>query len=386
MGTRVHGQAEPGFEGVTRAFEHCFDALDDVGAAVCVWLDGRVVVDHWGGIADAAANAPWERDTVVPVFSATKGVTATLVLQLVEAGVLDLDRAVAADWPEFAAQGKGEITLRDVLCHRAGLAAVDGTLTLDDVYAWDPVCAAIAAQAPNWKPGTRHGYHARSYGWILGELVRRTTGESAGRRISAQIAQPLGLDLWVGLPAELESRVARLIAPEPSQDPEMITLRERFMGPGTLLARVLSGPSDLFSYGEMWNTREMHAAELPSSNGICDARSLARMYAALVGEVDGVRLLREETLEQARETQVDGMDAVIPMPTRFGLGYMLPPTLNPECGPACFGHAGAGGSLGFGDPARGLAFSYVMNRMRDGITGDERASSLAAATYAALDA
>jgi CubicO group peptidase (beta-lactamase class C family) len=210
-----------------------------------------------------------------------------------------------------------------VLTHQAGLAAVDGALTLDEVLAWDPVCAAIAAQAPNWEPGSAHGYHARSYGWILGELVRRATGRSLGRVFAEEIARPLGLEFWIGLPAELEPRVATLYsAPEPA-DPEARALRDRFMGPDTLLGRVLSGPSGLFDYGEMWNRPALHA--------IGTARALARFYAALIGEVDGVRLLRPETLAEATGTAVDGPDRVILVPTRFGLGFMLPPTLAPAC-------------------------------------------------------
>jgi CubicO group peptidase (beta-lactamase class C family) len=382
----IGGEVASGFERVRDAFERNFTDHGDVGAACSVYLDGEPVVDLWGGLADRDEARPWEHDTLALVFSSTKGVTAVCVHRLVERGEIDLDAPVAFYWPEFAARGKGDIPVRWILTHQAGLAAVEGDLTLEEVYAWQPVCAAIAAQEPNWTPGTTHGYHARSYGWILGELVRRVTGESLGRFFAREIAAPLDLDFHIGLPAEREKRVARLYpAPEPV-DPQALALREQLMGPDTLLGRVLEGPSQLFSYGDMWNTRALREAEMPSSNGIGGARDLARMYAALVGGVDGVRLLAPKTVEDVTRIQVEGPDAVIQMPTRFGLGFMLPPTLGLACPPHSFGHPGAGGSLGFADPQRHLGFGYVMNQMQLGLTGDARATSLVEAVYTSLDA
>ena len=291
---------------------------------------------------------------------------------------------MASLWPEFGAHGKEHVTVRDVLTHRAGVPAIDAPLTVAEVLAWDPVCAAVADQRPAWEPGTKHGYHVRTFGWILGEIVRRCTGTSLGAWLRREIAEPLGLELHVGLPAELEPRVATLIPPPEPSDPEDRALREKFMGPDTLLGRALLGPSGHFGYGPLWNTREMHAAELPSSNGIGSARSLARFYAALVGEVEGTRLLSPETLARVSRVEADGPDALLHLPTRFGLGYMLPPTLSPACPSGAFGHPGAGGSLGFADPGAGLGFGYAMNRMDLGLSGDPRASELVEATYASL--
>jgi CubicO group peptidase (beta-lactamase class C family) len=274
--------------------------------------------------------------------------------------------------------------VRWALCHKIGVADVKGTFTLDEVFAWDPVVAAIAAQAPDWEPGTQHGYHARSYGWLTGELVRRVTGRSFGRFFADEIAAPLGLELWVGLPEAEEPRVASIIpTPEP-EDPAVREAIARFLGPDTMLGRVLSGPSNLFAYDERWNRREFHAAEMPSSNGIGTARSIARMYAALAGEVDGFRCLRPETVELARTVQAEGPDAVIMIPTRFGVGFMLPPVLSPFAAPTAFGHPGAGGSLGLADPEAELGFGYVMNQMQLGTTGDPRSHGLVEAVYAAL--
>lgn len=385
-GRSVDGTVERGFEPVRDAFVRNFADRGELGAAIGVYHRGRCVVDLWGGIADRESGRPWRRDTLGIVFSATKGVTATVVHRLVERGLLSLDAPVATYWPEFAAAGKESITLRDVLTHRAGLAAIEGTLTLDEVLAWHPVCAAIARQAPDPATRERHGYHVRSYGWILGEVVRRATGRSLGRVFAEEIAKPLGLELWIGLPEAHEPRVATLYAaPEPS-DPQQRALRDRLLGPDTLLGRALAGPSNLFQYGPMWNTRPLRAAEMPSSNGIGDARSLAKLYAATVGEIDGTRLLSRATLAEAAREHVAGSDAVIFVPTRFGLGYMLPPTLSPACPDGTFGHPGAGGSLAFADPARELGFGYVMNQMQLGLTGDERAAALVAATYESLGA
>ncbi len=378
----LRGTCARGFERVRDAFEGCFRQHAEVGAAVCVYLDGEPVVDLFGGYADRERRTPWQQDTLALVFSATKGVTAACVHRLSEQGKLDLDAPVASYWPEFAAAGKAEIPLRWVLTHRAGLAEVKGTLTLEQVLAWDPVCAAIAAQPPHWEPGTRHGYHARSYGWILGEVVRRVCGRTLGQFFAEEFAAPLGLDFFIGLPEEHEPRVATLYpAPEPT-DPGQLALRERFMGPDTLLGRVLSGPSGLFNYGPMWNARPLHAAEMPSSNGIGSARALARFYASLIGEVDGFRGLRPETLAAAVREQVTGPDAVILVPTRFGSGFMLAPTLSPGCAESSFGHPGAGGSLGFADPEARIAFGYVMNQMQLGMTADARAQCLVEAVYA----
>ena len=373
------GWVARGFEPVRDAFDTNFEHHGDIGAACCVYRDGRPVVDLWAGFADLEGGRPWAEDTTELVFSATKGITAVCAHLLVERGVLDLDAPIAAYWPEFAACGKGAIPVRWALCHKAGLAAVDGDLTLEQVLAWQPVVAAIAAQVPNWEPGSAHGYHARSYGWILGEVVRRITGRSLGRFVADEIAAPLGLDLWVGLPAREQQRCARVIPPEGGL-PSIADL----LGANSLTARVMSGPSNLFAYDEMWNRPELRAAEMPSSNGIASARALARMYAALVGKVDGVRLLRAETVAAACEVQSDGPDRVLFVPSRFGLGFMLPPVLAPGCGQRCFGHPGAGGCLGFADPETNLGFGYVTTRMKLEVAGDERQKGLIDAAYGCM--
>lgn len=381
----VHGFVARGFEPVREAFARNFAQHGEIGAACCVYLRGEPVVDIHGGLADAASGRAWQADTLQLVFSATKGVTATCVLMLVERGAIDLDAPVARYWPEFAAGGKESIPVRWLLSHRAGLAAIEGDFTLEQALSWDPVVTALAAQAPLWEPGTKHGYHLRSYGWLLGELVRRVDGRTVGRFLADEIAGPLGLDLWIGLPAEQERRVSRIVPPAPPA-PDVQEMMARLFAPDTVAGRAFSGPSNLFHYDDMWNRRELHAAELPSSNGIATARALARLYAALVGEVDGIRLLRPGTVAAACATQSEGGDAVLYLPTRFGLGFMLPPALCPSAGGSAFGHPGAGGSLALGDPERGVGFAYVMNRMSLATAGDPRADGLVAALGRCLNA
>jgi CubicO group peptidase (beta-lactamase class C family) len=375
----IHGLVEPGWEGVEEAFVANFEERGEVGAAVCVCVEGRKVVDLWGGVADPTSGKPWLEDTIVPVFSSTKGVTAVGANLAIERGLLDPDATVASYWPEFAAAAKQDITVRQVLSHQAGLPLVEGDFTLDEALAWDPVVAALAGQRPLWQPGTQHGYHMRTYGWLTGELLRRTTGRTPGTFLREEVTAPLDVDFWVGLPEAEEPRVARVVPPASS-------LKEALepLGDSLLLARVFANPGGHFDYDEMWNTRQLHACELPSSNGIGDARGLARLYASCVGEVDGRRTLQPTTVAAATVEQVRGPDAVIMVESCFGLGFMLGKSFGAANPSTCFGHAGAGGSLAFADPDTGVAFGYVMNDLRFDMSGDARSESLVRAVRAAV--
>ena len=250
---------EPGWGAVADAFRTNFED-GKVGAACSVWRDGRPVVDLWGGLADPAGR-PWASDTIVIIFSCTKGVTAICANRLIEEGRLDPDALVAAYWPEFAAHGKDRITVRQALSHRAGLAALDADLTMDDLAAWDPVVAAIAAQAPSWEPGSAHGYHSRTFGWIVGELIRRVTGLMPGTYLAEQLARPLGLELYLGVPDAVDPRVASLIPAANAAALDDFAASQ----PESLFARVMTGPSNLLHYDEAWNGRLLRAAQLPSS-------------------------------------------------------------------------------------------------------------------------
>ena len=379
MTIEARGTVAPGFAAVRDAFVDNFTSHGDVGAACSVYRAGEPVVDLWGGVADHTTGREWQADTPVIVFSATKGVTAVAVHRLIERGVLDPDAPVARYWPEFAANGKADISVRWAMSHRAGLAAVEGALTLAEVLAWDPVVAAIAAQAPNWEPGSAHGYHARSYGWILGEVIRRVSGRSPGRFVAEEIAAPLALELWIGLSPALLQRRARMI-PAGEGLPSLTDL----LGADSLTAKVMNGPNNLFHYDSMWNRDDILAAEMPSSNGVATARALARMYAAVIGPVDGRRLLHPETVARATEVQSQGPDLVLIIPTCFGLGFMLQPIMAPDGGPRCFGHTGAGGSTAFADPDAGISFGYVTSQLRFDMAGDPRSRALVRAVYDSL--
>ena len=365
-----------GFEAVARAFQNNFEQHGDIGAACTIFHKGEVVVDIWGGIAKPKTNSPWQANTTQLCFSATKGVTAICVLQLVEQGLLDLDLPIAHYWPEFGCAGKEAITTRMVLSHRAGIAAIEGDYSLQDVYDRQPIIDGIARQAPNWEPNTKHGYHVRSYGWILGEIVRRVSGQTLNDYLQAHICKPLNIDFWVGIPEQELARCASLI-------PDPVPLKFDAV-PSKLTIAAMTGPSQLFSYSEMWNEKALMMAEMPSSNGIGTARALATMYAATFKPINGIRLLKDDTLTQATVVHSQGPDAVVGIDMCFGLGFMLPPSLiQNACGPGSYGHFGAGGSFAMADPENELSFGYVMNQMSMGVE-DLRALNLVKAMYASL--
>jgi CubicO group peptidase (beta-lactamase class C family) len=380
---QVDGYVATEFEPVLDAFAQNFDERGEVGAAVSIYLDGRPVVDLWGGLADATNGVRWKEDTLVLVYSATKGVTATCANLLMQQGHLDPEARVASIWPEFAANGKGAVTVGQVMSHQTGLPYVEGEFSLEEVLTWETMVDALAAQEPIWEPGTKHGYHMRTYGWLVGEIIRRADPQhrSVGTFWRDEIADGLGIDFWIGLPEQLEPRVARLVPPK-------VDLRDALapFGDDLLLARVFSNPGGHFNYDEMWNSRQLHAPELPSSNGIGSARGLARLYASCVSDVDGHRTLNESSVARAAAERACGKDEVLMVESCYGLGYMLGNSFGAANPRTAFGHGGAGGSLTFADPATGLAFAYVMNDLRFDMSGDPRSEVLVQAAYRALDA
>jgi CubicO group peptidase (beta-lactamase class C family) len=400
----IHGHVAPGFEAVREAFAENFtrppDAMaamlgadvGEVGAAVSVWHRGQSVVDLWAGEADRRTHRPWAADTLALVFSTTKGITAICANLLAQRGLLDLDAPVAEYWPEFAQAGKAEVPVRWLLAHRAGLPWVDGTMTIEQALDWDHVIDALAAQAPVWSPGTQHGYHATTFGWLVGEIIRRVSGRSVGTFLRDEIAEPLGLDVYIGLPEAVHGRVAPLEVIEIPDDPSIAGLVDQFIGPESMLGRALYAPGDAWAaerFGS-FNRSDVWSAEIPAANAIADARSLAKLYAACVGEVpatDGspTRLFTDATVDAAIERQTDGVDHVLMgMDLQYGLGFNLPNEMLKMGGHRSFGHYGAGGSVGFADPDAELGFGYVMNKMLMGLTGDPRTATLIDATYEAL--
>ncbi|MDH5672711.1 MAG: beta-lactamase family protein [Myxococcales bacterium] len=382
-----NGRVEPGFEGVRDAFEQNFAEGLELGAAFCLYVDGRPVVDLWGGVVDAASGRAYAEDTLQLVFSTTKGATAVCANMLLERGELELDAEVAHYWPEFAQAGKGHVPVRWLLDHRSGLVDVDGPLTLEQTLAWDPVVEALAAQKPLWEPGVGHGYHAITYGYLVGELVRRVSGKSLGRFFADEVATPLGLDFHIGLPASELGRVAKLdsggFVKRPRQRAQAASAGGE-PGPMQLLRRALGAPAGALRATDVFNRPEVLAAEIPAANGVTTARSLARMYAALAGEVDGVRLLSPAQLEAASVSENQGPDRVLYFPMRFGLGFMQMGALSKRFGARAVGHFGAGGSVGYVDPEFNMAFGYTMNRMQAGLVGDPRSVRLIGAVNRAV--
>jgi CubicO group peptidase (beta-lactamase class C family) len=387
----IMGETAPGFEAVREAFAANFTDGAEVGAAVCVYLHGRAVADLWGGIADPETARPWEHDALQVVYSTTKAATAACALLLVQRGELDLDAPVAAYWPEFAAEGKQRLLVRWLLTHQAGLPALDRPLARADALAWDPMVDALAAQRPLWQPGTEHGYHALTYGWLVGEVVRRVSGRSLGTFFRDEIAQPLGLDFHIGLPKDEQHRVSRLVQAPMDLDalaavnlddlPEpMRSLAAAFADPTSLTRRAYGCVEPAFDH----NDPDEQTAEIPATNGICTARALARFYAALAGEVDGHRILTPGTLAQATAEHTRGPDLVTRLPFHVGLGFGLPTPESAWYSPAAFGFGGLGGSLGYADPESGLAFGYVMNHIRGGPTADQPAANLITAIRRSL--
>ncbi len=313
--------------------------------------------------------------------SATKGAMALCVLRLVDQGKVDLDAPMAAYWPEFGAAGKDQVTVRTALAHRAGLPYVDGGITLEDIVAWEPAAAKIAAQAPVWEPGTDHGYHAITFGWLTGELIRRVTGLMPGDFLADEICGPLGLDLVVGLPAAEHGRVAPMALPVPRAEPDEFSAA--MLTAGTVAFRSFCIGEGLLGW---LNLPEMWSAQLPAGNGIGTARALARMYAATIGELDGIRLVSPEVLADAIRPQAEGPDAVVGYDTRYGTGFQLSFPFRPMSGPGAFGHYGIGGSVGFADPDRGFSFGYTVNQMGASTPADPRSVALADAVVRCIEA
>jgi CubicO group peptidase (beta-lactamase class C family) len=394
----VTGLVEPGFEAVRDAFAHNFERGRETGSALCVHLGGRKVVDLCGGSFDAEGTQPYGPDTLQLVFSSTKGATAVCANLLAQRGLLDLDAPVATYWPEFAANGKDTLPVRYLLSHQAGLPAIDRRLSAAEMQAWDPVAEALAAQAPWWEPGTAHGYHALSYGYLVGEVVRRITGRSLGTFFSEEVARPLGLEFYIGLPAALDERVSPILGanfgPPAGESEGGGGGGESGVGAAaeyakTLLARSLN-LGGAFRDPDWMNRPDWHAAEVPGGNGITNATSLSRLYAALIGPVeDGPAepLLTPAQVERARTVLTFGPDQVFAsvgfeLEQAIGLGFWRSSPVTPFGGDGSFGHGGAGGSYGFADPELGLAVGYVMNQMSAGVLGDPRARGIVKAVYA----
>jgi CubicO group peptidase (beta-lactamase class C family) len=357
MDAPVSGYCDAWFGAVRHEFARNFTERGEVGAGVCVLVDGRVVVDLVGGWADQSRQHPWQADTLVNFYSVGKPLVALLVLQLVDDGLIGLDDPLVSVWPEFGAGGKGAATLRQALCHRAGVPAIRQPLVNDDLWHWDRMAGALAATEAWWEPGTRHAYHTNTYGHLIGEVVRRVSGETCGRRLRT-VADPLGADVWFGVGPADQSRCAEVIVETSTMGDnvefghlagdELMTMLGYFNPPG-------------YSSMGVVNTGEWRTAEVPSTNGHGTAGGIARLYAALL---EPGRLLSPELLAQATSPQSEGYCPVLGEEVTFGLGFK-PTTPRRPFGPfaGSFGHFGTGGAVGFADPHSGVAFGYAMNHV-----------------------
>lgn len=372
--TRAQGTVAPGFEAVADAFAQNFSERGEHGAAFSVVIDDVTIVDLWGGMADAARTRRWSQDTLQLIFSGTKGLVAICLLVLIDRGELSLNEPVCRWWPEFAAEGKDAITVAEVVSHRARLPAIAETLTEDDLLNGVELARRLARQAPERDPRAVTIYHPLTYGWLCGELVRRISGQSVGRFFADEVAGPLGLDLWIGLPAELEPRVSELVC-GPGFD------NGARGGSDPLLAAIYDNPP-LFPCAALpWNASRFHTAEIPGANAIGSARSVARLYAALTTG----RLMSDATVRLGRTELSRFTEPATGEPLAFGVGFQLQ-THEARYGPptTAFGHTGTGGSVHGAWPEQGLGFSYTMNELRDARTPDPRAQALLKAVWRAL--
>ena len=393
----IEGSCEPRYAEVREEFERNFAERGEVGASVCVTVDGEQVVDLWGGTADPTTERPWERDTVTVVWSCTKGATALCAHMLRARGELDFHAPVAQYWPEFAKNGKDGVTVRMLLNHQAGLAALRDPIEENGLCNWDATVTALAEMQSLWEPGTTHGYHALVLGPRVGEVVRRITGRSLGTFFREEVAEPLGLDFWIGLPEDHDSRLAPVIAadpPEPGQ-PVPSFYMAAFTDPTSIPYMVVMHSGALLAPGAC-NTRAVLGAEIPAANGVAHARSLAGMYRplALGGAYGDVRLVPDDAIPaMSAVASAVSKDATLGVPTRWANGFMkandnrgLPPGENDSVllSEDAFGHSGAGGSLGFADPRARMSFGYAMNKQGGGTGLEDRGQSLVDAVYRAL--
>ncbi|HWA92262.1 MAG TPA: serine hydrolase domain-containing protein [Rhizomicrobium sp.] len=364
------------FAAVRAAFESNFASGADIGASFCATVNGETVVDLWGGHADAAKTRAWEKDTIVNVYSTTKTMTALTALLLADRGALDFDAPVARYWPQFAANGKAGVKVSHLMSHSAGLSGWKEPIAKDDLYDWEKATALLAAQAPFWEPGTAPGYHALTQGYLVGEVVRRITGRSLGTVFREEIAEPLGADFHIGLPASEDARVAELIPPAQTMGSAADTELQKNMAnnPGIDVAET--------------RKRAWRGAEIPAAGGTGNARSVAEIHALLAngGTAKGKRILSEAGCRKALEPQIEGTDLILNAPVRYGMGFGLPSPMIPLPNPNTIFWGGYGGSLVIVDMDARTTFAYAMNKMVGTTTGDMRAYALAMAMWAALAA
>lgn len=392
MTETVHGQCDPKFEAVKTAFENNFASLGEVGASVCVSVDGNTVVDLWGGLADPTKDDPWREDTVSIVFSCTKAATAICAHMLVDQGKLDLAAPVTDYWPEFGKHGKDKTTVQMMLNHESALPALREPVRPGGFCDWDYMISRMEDEEPFWEPGTRNGYHMVNFGWTVGELVRRVSGQSLGAFFADNVAKPTGANFWIGLPDSADPHIAPIIPFTPDPSAPMSDFLQAMLSDPTSIQAL----SFLNNGGWTPDNPDAYRAEIGGAGGISNARGQVAMYEPLAmgGAKGDVKLVSPERLAaMGRVTTATTRDATLLIPSRFASGFMksmdnrgYPPGKQESAilSEEAFGHVGAGGSIGFADPACGLAFSYTMNQMGAGLLLNERGQGLIDATYKSL--
>lgn len=377
--TKIGGVCDSRFSALQEALKDNLDSGEDLGASIVVTLDGAPVVDIWGGWSDATHTTEWGRDTITNVWSCTKTVTALAALVLVDRGLLDVYAPVARYWPEFAANGKGDVEVRHLLSHTSGVSGWDKPFTVEDMFDPAESTKRLAAQAPWWKPGTMSGYHALNYGHLIGEVIRRVDGRTLGRFVAEEVAGPLGADFHIGLNPSEFGRVSNVVPPPP------LPIDLAALDPESVIVKTFTGPGPDASAA--W-TPEWRQAENGAAGGHGNARSLARIQSVVAcgGEIDGVRLLSPDTIALIFEEQSNGVDLALGQPIRFGIGYGLPTPVSvpfvPE-GRICF-WGGWGGSQVVIDTERRMTVTYVMNKMGPGLLGSDRSAQYVSAAFAAV--
>lgn len=384
MNVEIQGEVAPGFEPVRRVFADLWREVE-IGASFCAWHKGRKVVDIWGGYAEVDMSKPWERDTLVNVYSTTKGLASVAVAILHDEGKLDYDEKVVTYWPEFGAEGKQDVTVAQLLSHQAGLCGVDSKLEVEDLYDWDKMVNLLAAQKPWWTPGQAAGYHAVTWGYFPGELIRRITGKTLGQYFHDKVASPLGADAFIGLPDSQMHRVATLNGPNRARKQPRTPANANAEMPELYPVALLNPSISPFKHASSYAWRK---AEIAAANGQANARGIATIYAALAmgGELNGTRIISERAIGEATKLEVDmQIDLVTGRPMRRARGFML--NTEGAYGPDAnaFGHAGAGGSIGYADMTNQVAVGYAMNQMQADLEATPRSQLLSKAVYACID-
>ncbi len=369
---------------VAKAFAENFEGHGELGAAVALWQNKESRLEEAGGFTNAQRDVKWTNETLVLAWSATKGIGSACLLHALQENGITIERNVAHLWPKFGQNGKSDVSIGCLMSHSAGLPALDHKV--DDLD-YKAVITALEEQAPAWEPGSAHGYHARTFGFLIDELTRRVSGLSISEYWRRHLAEPFGLDFWIGLPNDLNPRVATIYAARAGGKPEPADFYRDMATPGTLAQRTFTSPAGLHSVS-MMNKPEIRAQPIVSFNGIGSARALAKFYSVLAadGEFDGRQYFKTETMEWMRKTRADGIDRVFGIPTAFSAGFMKDSAQNSRrlfgTSDDAFGHPGAGGSHAFADPTRGIGFAYVMNQMEQTVLPSKRAMNLVDAVYA----